>query len=94
METVQLALQKAVFGRLPCVHKGEELVTVSLNANVYAQDVTADCIGLHVSYQAGSKHQQACCNQQMQTEGSKQSLVLDNADDPLHRQLLAPEDKL
>ena len=49
--------------------------------------------GLFVAYQAGSKHQQACCDQQVQTKGSKQSLVLENANDPLHCQLLAPEDK-
>ena len=46
------------------------------------------------AYHAGGKHQQTSGDQQVQTEASKQSLVLGNVNHPLHCQLLAPKDKL
>ena len=48
----------------------------------------------HEAYQASSKHQQACCYHEMQTKGSKQRLVFDDINYPLHSQLLAVEEPL
>lgn len=50
--------------------------------------------GFSMAHQAGSEQQEACCDQQVEPKASKQSLVLHNVDDPLHCQLLSPEDKL